>query len=108
MSNNHAKIHFFPKIRKSFLEKINMGMTIKGMYRQDVYELPTDSIRELIANAVAHRSYLEPGNIQVAEVMEDKGEIHLTAEEHAAFVQCLRLLRFFIDDLDFLMCGCII
>ena len=23
-------------------------MTIKGMYRQDVYELPTDSIRELI------------------------------------------------------------
>ena len=37
------------------LEKINMGMTIKGMYRQDVYELPTDSIRELIANAVAHR-----------------------------------------------------
>jgi len=36
------------------------------MYRQDVYELPTDSIRELIANAVAHRSYLEPGNIQVA------------------------------------------
>lgn len=44
------------------LEKINMGMTIKGMYRQDVYELPTDSIRELIANAVAHRSYLEPGN----------------------------------------------
>jgi ATP-dependent DNA helicase RecG len=48
------------------LEKINMGMTIKGMYRQDVYELPTDSIRELIANAVAHRSYLEPGNIQVA------------------------------------------
>lgn len=48
------------------LEKINMGMTIRGMYRQDVYELPTDSIRELIANAVAHRSYLEPGNIQVA------------------------------------------
>lgn len=38
------------------LEKINMGMTITGMYRQDVYELPTDSIRELIANAVAHRS----------------------------------------------------
>ena len=30
------------------LEKINMGMMIKGMYRQDVYELPTDSIRELI------------------------------------------------------------
>lgn len=56
------------------LEKINMGMIIKGMYRQDVYELPTDSIRELIANAVAHRSYLEPGNIQVA-LFDDRLEI---------------------------------
>ena len=56
------------------LEKINMGMTITGMYRQDVYELPTDSIRELIANAVAHRSYLEPGNIQVA-LFDDRLEV---------------------------------
>ena len=56
------------------LEKINMGMTIKGMYRQDVYELPPDSIRELIANAVAHRSYLEPGNIQVA-LFDDRLEV---------------------------------
>ena len=45
------------------LEKINMGMQIHGIYRQDMYELPTDSVRELIANAVVHRSYLEPGNI---------------------------------------------
>ena len=29
----------------------------------------------------------------IMKVMEDKGEIHLTAEEHAAFVQCLRLSR---------------
>ncbi len=56
------------------LEKINMGMTIRGMYRQDVYELPTDSIRELIANAVAHRSYLEQGNIQVA-LFDDRLEV---------------------------------
>ena len=33
------------------------------------------------------------------KVMEDKGEIHLTAEEHAAFVQCLRLLRK-LDDME--------
>ena len=56
------------------LEKINMGMTITGMYRQDVYELPTDSIRELLANAVAHRSYLESGNIQVA-LYDDRLEV---------------------------------
>ena len=48
------------------LEKINRGMRIQGMYRQDLYELPVDSVREMIANSVAHRSYLEPGNIQVA------------------------------------------
>ena len=32
------------------------------------------------------------------KVMEDKGEIHLTAE-HAAFVQCLRLSRK-LDDME--------
>ena len=32
-------------------------------------------------------------------VMEDKGEINQTAEEHAAFVQCLRLLRK-LDDME--------
>lgn len=56
------------------LEKINMGMQIKGIYRQDVYELPIDSVRELIANAVARRSYLEPGNIQVA-IFDDRLEV---------------------------------
>lgn len=56
------------------LEKINMGMQIQGIYRQDVYELPTDSVRELIANAVAHRSYLEPENIQVA-IFDDRLEV---------------------------------
>lgn len=56
------------------LEKINMGMEIQGIYRQDVYELPTDSVREMIANAVAHRSYLEPGNIQVA-IFDDRLEV---------------------------------
>lgn len=56
------------------LEKINMGMQIKGIYRQDMYELPVDGIRELIANAVAHRSYLEPGSIQVA-LYDDRLEI---------------------------------
>ena len=48
------------------LEKINRGMQIHGMFRQDIYELPVDSLREMIANSVAHRSYLDPGSIQVA------------------------------------------
>ena len=56
------------------LVKINMGMQVKGIYRQDVYELPINSVRELIANAVAHRNYLEPGNIQVA-IFDDRLEV---------------------------------
>ena len=48
------------------LEKINMGARFHGIYREDVYELPPDSLRELIANAVVHRSYLEPAPIQIA------------------------------------------
>ena len=35
----------------------------------------------------------------IMKVMEDRGEIHLTAEEHAAFVQCLRLSRK-LDDME--------
>ncbi len=56
------------------LEHIDMGMTIKGIHRQDIYELPPWSIRELIANAVCHRSYLSPGKIQIA-IYDDRLEI---------------------------------
>lgn len=48
------------------LSKINLGAEIEGLYRQDMYEMPMGSIREIIANAVTHRSYIEPGNVQVA------------------------------------------
>lgn len=48
------------------LSKINLGAEIEGLYRQDMYEMPVGSIREIIANAVTHRSYLESGNVQVA------------------------------------------
>ena len=48
------------------LEKINLGSDIVGIYRVDKYEIPPKSIREVIANAVIHRSYLEPNDIQIA------------------------------------------
>ena len=35
----------------------------------------------------------------IMNVMDNTGEIHLTAEEHAAFVQCLRLSRK-LDDME--------
>ncbi|WP_300920166.1 ATP-binding protein [uncultured Dubosiella sp.] len=56
------------------LLKINVGMKVNGIYREDVYELPTQSIRELIANAVVHRSYNDPGKIQIA-LYDDRLEV---------------------------------
>lgn len=59
---------------KYVLSKINLGAKIDGLYRQDEYELPISSIREIIANAVTHRSYLDPGNVQVA-LYDDRLEV---------------------------------
>ena len=56
------------------LRNIHLGATIVGIYRQDVYEIPSDAIRELIINAVVHRSYLDHGTIQVA-VYDNRLEI---------------------------------
>ena len=56
------------------LRNIHLGATIVGIYRQDVYEIPPDAIRELIINAVVHRSYLDHGTIQVA-VYDNRLEI---------------------------------
>ena len=56
------------------LRNINMGSEINGLYRTDIYELPTECIREMICNAVVHRSYLHPSSIQVA-VYDDRVEV---------------------------------
>ena len=56
------------------LRNIHLGATIVGIYRQDVYEIPPDAIRELLINAAVHRSYLDHGNIQVA-VYDNRLEI---------------------------------
>ena len=56
------------------LRNIHLGATIVGIYRQDIYELPPDSIRELIVNAIMNCSYIQASNIQVA-IYDDRLEI---------------------------------
>ena len=56
------------------LQHINLGSRIEGIARQDFYELPVKTIREMISNAVCHRSYLTPGKIQVA-LFDDRLEV---------------------------------
>lgn len=59
---------------KFVLRNIHLGSKIEGVYRKDTYELPPDSIRELIINAVMNCSYIQNSHIQVA-VYEDRLEI---------------------------------
>ena len=56
------------------LRHINRSAVIEGLYRRDSYELPTKSIREIIANACLHRSYLDSSSIQVS-IYDDRLEV---------------------------------
>ena len=56
------------------LRNIKLGARIKGLYRQDIYEIPPAVIREILVNSVVHRSYMASGNIQVA-IYDDRLEI---------------------------------
>ena len=56
------------------LRNIHLGARLEGLYRQDIYELPPDSIRELIINAVMNCSFLQNSHIQVA-IYDDRFEI---------------------------------
>ncbi|MBF1017516.1 MAG: HTH domain-containing protein, partial [Lachnospiraceae bacterium] len=52
----------------------NKGAVIDGLFRRDIYELPTTAIREIIVNAVLHRSYADPASIQVS-IFDNRIEI---------------------------------
>lgn len=56
------------------LRNIHLGAKFEGLYRKDIYELPPDSIRELIINAVMNCSFLQSSHIQVA-IFDDRLEI---------------------------------
>lgn len=56
------------------LRNIRMGAVIEGLIRQDKFELPPAAIREMICNAICHRSYMDEGMIQVS-VFDDRLEV---------------------------------
>ena len=56
------------------LQHIDLGSRIEGIARQDYYELPVKTIREMISSAACHRSYLTPEKIQV-ELFDDRLEV---------------------------------
>ena len=56
------------------LAKINVALIVRGVRREERPELPEEALREAVANAVAHRDYRSPGNVQVY-VFKDRVEI---------------------------------
>ena len=56
------------------LRHINTGAVVEGIYRNDHYEVPLSAVREMIANAVVHRSYLDRSCIQVC-IFDDRIEV---------------------------------
>lgn len=56
------------------LRHINLGAEINGVYRSEEYELPTKAIREMVANAVLYRSYLDEACVQVC-IFDDRLEV---------------------------------
>ncbi len=56
------------------LRMIRVGAKIDGVVRQDIYEFPISTIREMICNAICHRNFLEPSYVQVA-LYDDRLEI---------------------------------
>ena len=54
--------------------KLNTEYIIRGGPREEKLELPEDALREAILNAIAHRDYFSPANIQI-NIFKNKVEI---------------------------------
>lgn len=54
--------------------KLNTEYIIRGGPREEKLELPEDALREAILNAIAHRDYFSPANIQI-NIFKNRVEI---------------------------------
>lgn len=56
-----------------FLKRhLSVRTEIKGLDRQDIYEIPLEAIREAVANAIIHRDYSVRGTSIMVEIHEDR------------------------------------
>lgn len=53
---------------------ISMEAEIKGMDRVETWEYPLEALREALTNALCHRDYRDPGNIQI-RIFDDSLEV---------------------------------
>jgi len=56
-----------------FLKRhLSVRTEIKGLDRQDIYEIPLEALREAVANAIIHRDYSVRGTSIMVEIHEDR------------------------------------
>jgi len=59
-----------------FLQKhLNVRSEIRGVNRQDIYEIPIEVLREALVNALMHRDYSITGTQVSVEVYDDRVEV---------------------------------
>ena len=59
----------------SFVKRnMHLRAVIKGLYREDVYEIPISALREAIVNAIVHRSYVSRDTVTVT-ILDDRIEV---------------------------------
>ena len=59
-----------------FLKKhLNVRSEIRGLNREDIYEIPLEVLREALVNALMHRDYSITGTQISVEVYDDRVEI---------------------------------
>jgi len=60
----------------AFLKKhLNVRSEIRGLNREDIYEIPLEVVREALVNALMHRDYSITGTQVSVEVYDDRVEI---------------------------------
>ena len=57
------------------MKHLNLRSEIKGINRKDIYEIPFETLREAIANAIIHRDYSVRGTSLMVEVYDYRVEI---------------------------------
>ncbi len=59
-----------------FIKKhLNVRSEIKGVNREDIYEIPIEALREAVVNAIMHRDYSMRGTSLMVEIFDDRVEI---------------------------------
>jgi ATP-dependent DNA helicase RecG len=59
------------EVMNAIKKHLNVRFEIKGVVRQDVWDYPLGALREAVINALIHRDYLSPAEIQI-KIYDDR------------------------------------